>query len=79
MTIRLTGFNFVQGSRVYFDGVSVPWTWVRPTELHVVIDENLLHRAGRFDIQVVNPQPMALPEWGDGISNTAHFIVNFKY
>ena len=79
VTIRLTGFNFVQGSRVTFDGVSVPWTWISPTELHVAIDENLLRRAGRFAIQVVNPQPMDLPEWGDGTSNTARFIVNFSY
>lgn len=79
LTMRLTGFNFVRGSRVYFDGVSVPWEWISPTELELTIDENLLGRAGRFDIEVRNPAPLALPVWGDGTSNTAHFIVDFRY
>ncbi len=79
LTMRLNGFNFVQGSRVYFDGVSVPWEWISPTELEVTIDENLLGRAGRFDIVVRNPAPLELPIWGNGTSNTAHFIVDFRY
>jgi hypothetical protein len=78
LTMRLTGFNFVQGSRVYFDGVSVPWRWVSPTELELTIDENLLARVGRFDIVIRNPAPLELPIWGDGTSNKAHFIVKFR-
>jgi len=78
LSLRLTGFNFVQGTRVYFDGVSVPWRWVSPTELELTIDENLLARVGRFDIVVSNPPPLELPIWGDGTSNTAHFIVRYR-
>ena len=32
-----------------------------------------------FDIVVQNPGPLASPEWGNGASNKAHLIVNFKY
>ena len=78
LTLRLTGFNFTRRSRVLFDGVSVPWRWVGPTELEVTIDENLLRRAGRFDIVVHNPPPMSLPDWGDGTSNKAHLIVRYR-
>ncbi len=78
LILRLTGFNFVQGSRVYFDNVSVPWKWISPTELEVTLDANLLARAGRFDIVVRNPAPLELPIWGDGTSNKAHFIVHFR-
>jgi imidazolonepropionase-like amidohydrolase len=78
LTMRLIGFNFVEGSRVYFDGVSIPWRWVSPTELEVTIDANLLARVGRFDVVVRNPAPLELPIWGDGTSNKAHFIVRYR-
>jgi hypothetical protein len=78
LIMRLTGFNFVQSSRVTFDGVSVPWTWISPTELELTIDENLLARAGRFDIVVHNPEPLEFPIWGNGMSNKAHFIVKYR-
>ena len=29
-----------------------------PTELQVMLDENLLKKAGRFDVQVINPEPL---------------------
>ncbi len=76
--LSLKGFNFVAQSRVYFDGVPVPYTRVSATELQVLLDENLLRRAGRFDIVVKNPDPAA-PLWGDGTSNKAHLLVDFKY
>ena len=76
--LSLKGFNFVAQSRVYFDGLSVPYKRVSPTELQVSLDENLLRRAGRFDIVVKNPDP-ATPRWGDGTSNVAHLLVDFKY
>ncbi len=79
LNLTLTGFNFVRRTRVYFDGISVPYRRVSPTDLEVTLDENLLRRAGRFDIVVKNRGPLASPEWGDGTSNKAHLIVNFKY
>ncbi|MCH7978196.1 MAG: amidohydrolase family protein, partial [Acidobacteria bacterium] len=79
LQLAITGFNFVRRTRVYFDGISVPYRRVSATELQVTLDENLLRRAGRFDIVVKNPGPVASPEWGDGTSNTAHLIVNFQY
>ncbi|MCZ6489250.1 MAG: amidohydrolase family protein [Acidobacteria bacterium] len=79
LQLAITGFNFVRRTRVYFDGISVPYRRVSATELQVTLDENLLRRAGRFDIVVKNPGPVASPEWGDGTSNTAHLIVNFRY
>ena len=33
----------------------------------------------RYDIVVNNPEPMALPNWGNGTSNKAHFMVDFRY
>ena len=69
----------MRGSRVLFDGVSVPWRFVGPTELDVMLSADLLKRPGRYDIVVVNPQPMALPDWGNGTSNKAHFLVDFRY
>ncbi len=78
-TVTLTGFNFVRRSRVYFDGVSVPWRWISPTEMELTIEENLLSRVGRFEIVIVNAPPLLAPEWGDGTSNKAHFLVNLRY
>ena len=79
INLKLTGFNFVRGSRVLFDGMSVPWRFVGPTELDVTLSADLLKRPGRYEIVVVNPQPMALPDWGNGTSNKAHFVVDFRY
>jgi hypothetical protein len=78
-TLKLTGFNFVRRSRVFVDGKSVPYTRVSDTELDLALDENMLKRAGRYEIRVRNPAPMDAPQWGDGRSNVAHLIVNFKY
>ena len=79
LNLTLKGFNFVRRTRVFFDGYSIPYRRVSPTELEVTLDENLLRRAGRFEIVVENPGPLATPEWGNGTSNKAHLIVNFRY
>ena len=80
-TVTLQGFNFVRRSRVYFDGQSVPYRAVSPTELRVTLDENLLRKAGRFDVVVENPLPLNGDHqgFGNGTSNKAHLIVNFRY
>jgi imidazolonepropionase-like amidohydrolase len=77
--ITLKGFNFVRRSRVLFDGQSVPYKRVSATELQVTLDENLLKRAGRFDLVVTNPEPLANEQWGNGTSNKAHLIVPFAF
>ena len=50
-TLTLKGFNFVRKSRVYVEGQSVPYRVVSPTELQVTLDDNLLKKAGRFDVR----------------------------
>jgi hypothetical protein len=77
-TLTLKGFNFVRRSRVFFDGQPVPYKRVSATELQVTLDDNLLQRAGRFDIEVRNPGPLANAQWGNGESNKAHLIVGFR-
>ena len=77
--VTLKGFNFVRRSRVYFDGQPVPYRRVSATELQVTLDENLLKRAGRFDIVVRNPGPLDNSQWGNGESNKAHLLVTFAF
>ena len=81
--IKLTGFNFVRRSAVYFKGRPVPFRAVSPTELQVTLDADALREAGRFDLVVKNPEPLdsffVRGMWGNGTSNVAHLIVNYKY
>jgi hypothetical protein len=79
VTVTLTGFGFVAKTRVLFDGVSVPYRYVSPTELEIELDEVLLGRVGRFDIVVANPPPLNRPNWGNGQSNKGHFLVDYRY
>jgi hypothetical protein len=45
----------------------------------VTVDADLLRTPGRFEIVVKNPEPLSTdPRWGNGTSNTAHLIVNYK-
>jgi predicted amidohydrolase len=82
-TITLTGFNFVRRSIVYFKGKPVPFRAVNSTQLQVTLDPEALREAGRFDLVVKNPEPLdaffVRSMWGNGTSNIAHLIVNYKY
>ena len=82
-TVTLTGFNFVRKSAVYFNGRPVPFRAVSSTELEVTLDAEALREAGRFDLMVKNPEPLdpffVRAMWGNGTSNVAHLIVNYKY
>jgi hypothetical protein len=78
LSVTLKGFNFVRRTRVLFEGRAVPFRRVSPTELQVTIDERFLRSPGKFDIVVKNPAPLANPEWGNGTSNVAHLLVNYK-
>ena len=78
-TITAKGFGFVRRMQVYFNGRSVPYRAVSPTELQVMLDGSLLRTPGKFDLIIKNQGPVAMPDWGNGTSNTAHLLVNFKY
>jgi len=81
--VTLTGFNFVRKSAVYFKGKPVPFRAVSATEIQVMLDPDALREAGRFDLVVKNPDPLepfyVRSMWGNGTSNVAHLIVNYKY
>ncbi len=80
-TVALTikGVNFTKKSLVYFGERSVPARLVSDTELEAVIDAGLISQVGTHSVTVRNPKPMQRPEWGDGTSNKAHLLVNFRY
>ena len=78
--VTITGFNFVQRSRVFFKGVPVPHEAVSGSEFRVTIDARLLQEAGLHELVVVNPEPLHPElgmEWGNGTSNSAFLIVAF--
>jgi len=81
--VTLTGFNFVRRSAVYFKGRPAPFKAVSATQLQVTLDAEALREAGRFDLVVKNPEPLepffVRSMWGNGTSNIAHLIVNYKY
>jgi Amidohydrolase family len=83
VTIKITGFNFVRKSVVYFKGKPVRVRAVSSKELQVTLDAEALREAGRFDLVVKNPEPIdpffVRSMWGTGTSNVAHLIVNYKY
>jgi hypothetical protein len=79
LTVTLKGFNFVRKSTVYFNGRSVPYKAASGTELQVTLDADLLRTPGRFELMVKNPEPIGTdPLWGNGTSNKAHLLVNYK-
>jgi hypothetical protein len=82
ITLTIKGFNFVRRSQVLFKGQPVPYRAVSATELQVTLDASLLREVGWHEIAVKNPWPLnretGIP-WGNGASNKAHLIVNYKY
>jgi hypothetical protein len=83
VTVTVKGFNFVPGSVARFKGRPVATTVVSPTELRVSLDAAALDTGGRFDLVVVNPEPVdpvfTNGMWGNGTSNIAHVIVSYRY
>ena len=78
ITLTLTGFNYLLTSKVTIAGDVVPHRWISATRLEVDLDENMLAKAGRFPIQVVNEPPLVrYQKWGDGSSNIAYLIIPF--
>jgi hypothetical protein len=78
-TITLTGFNFTEKSMVHMDGEVVPHERVSGTELKVTVDASKIAAAGRHEIVVMNPEPLADPANGNGTSNKAHLLVDYRY
>jgi hypothetical protein len=76
--VTVKGFNFVRGTRAYFDDFPVPTRVVSRTELQMTVPQNLLARAGNFKIQLKNPEPIANVDWG-AESNKGYMLVPFEY
>jgi hypothetical protein len=79
LTMTIRGVNFTEESIVYFGARSVPTRLVSDTELEAVIDARLITQVGTYPVTVRNPQPLQRPEWGNGTSNKAHLLVNYRY
>ncbi len=76
--ITVTGFNFVQRSQAYYDGIAVPTRVLSSTELEASLPANLLTRAGAYPLTVQNPTPISTPAWGEE-SNKAFILVPFEF
>jgi hypothetical protein len=83
VTVTLKGLNFVRRSVVFFKGQPVPSRVVSPIEIQVTLDADALNAVGKYDIVVRNPDPIdpsvVKGMWGNGTSNVAHLIVNYRY
>jgi hypothetical protein len=82
-TVTLQGLNFVRRSIVRFNGKVVPTEVMNQTLLTFTLDAEMQKTAGRFDLVVINPAPVdtfySRGMWGDGTSNTAHLVINYRY
>ena len=82
-TVTVKGINFVRRSVVHFNGKAVPTQVMSPTEIRFTLDAETQRTPGRFEFVVVNPAPVAplftKGMWGNGTSNVARLIVNYKY
>ena len=76
--VTLTGVNFVARSVVYVHGVPVRTMVDSATKIRFVLPKGKLSEAGKVDVVVKNPIPMAIPELGD-TSNMAHVLVPFAF
>jgi hypothetical protein len=83
VTVTLKGVNFVRRSTVEFRGKPVPTHVVSSTELQFTLEPQSTKQAGRFDLVVINPAPadtfFTRGMWGNGTSNLAHIVVNYRY
>jgi len=83
VTVTLSGINFVRRSVVEFRGKRVPTQVLSSTELKFTLDAESMKQAGRFDLVVINPAPadtlFTRGMWGNGTSNLAHIVVNYRY
>ena len=82
-TVTLKGLNFVRRSTVLFNGRPMTSRVVSPTEIEVTLDAEALKAVGKYGMVVRNPDPIdpavVRGMWGNGTSNVAHLIVNYRY
>ncbi|MDH3532817.1 MAG: amidohydrolase family protein [Gammaproteobacteria bacterium] len=79
LTMTILGVNFTPESLVYFGELRLPTRLVSDSEIAAVIDASLISQVGTFPVTVRNPMPLQRPEWGNGTSNKAHLLVNYRY
>ena len=79
VTLTLKGVNFVKKSVVYFQDRPLPTKFVSDSEVQATIDAGLIAHPGSYAITVKNPEPIQRMEWGNGTSNEAYLVVNFRY
>jgi Amidohydrolase family/IPT/TIG domain len=77
-TVTLTGVNFVKRSVVYIDGNPAKTMVDSATRIRFVLPKGTLGQAGKVDVVVKNPEPVAIPTWGN-TSNPAHVLVPFAF
>jgi uncharacterized repeat protein (TIGR01451 family) len=68
-TLTISGTNFVNGSTVHWDGLTLPTTFVSSTQLTATVTAAEVATAGTISVTVVNPAP------GGGPSNTYIFTI----
>ena len=78
MTFTVRGFNFARGSQLLIDGKSIPVRVISRTELQADLDSAVFARAGKFTVQIRNPQPIVTSDWGDS-SNVANLLVPYAF
>jgi len=69
-TLTVNGSNFVEGSRVRFDGSNQNTTFISKSQLTARIHDKEIRRTGAFNITVLNPSP------GGGTSSAVALIVS---
>jgi len=68
-TLTVNGSNFVQKSKVYWNGAQLTTTFVSSTVLTATVPARDIAKAGTASVTVVNPQP------GGGTSNAKTFYI----
>ena len=76
--VTLTGVNFGKRSVVYVDGDPAKTMVDSATQIRFVLPKYKLSDAGKRDVVVKNPTPVANTEWGE-TSNPAHVLVPFAF
>lgn len=79
LTMTVKGVNFTKESLLYFGDSAVPTRLISDAEIEGIIDAELIANVGTYPVTVRNPEPLQRPEWGNGTSNKAHLLVNYRY
>jgi hypothetical protein len=77
--VDLKGFNFTIHSVVYAGNEPLPTRVISDTEVEATIPKEILEKPATLRLRVRNPGPVQRPEWGDGSSNVANLLVDYRY